>query len=471
MSLNIDNSNYGYSVATNKTYIAIGNPAIFAYSSSTVAGTGSVEVLQYSNLTDSYKHKSTIKKVWSPTIYISTEAADILMTDTGSNIVTSSQFLYEYDSVVYNASRFGQSVALYDTTLAIGDSLFYYKLTDNSIAVLTGSTIDIFSLSGSSTQDANYITSIENTFESGLYDTNTAFGESISLYNDILAVGASNVSGSKGVVYLYKYTSGTWAYYQTLTGSTTITGSKFGGVVKIDQSGSYNIIVGNKSIQQSNVYVFNYNSSSGYWQESAILSENRSLNLTQSFEVINNSWPLYITSSAHSSSFGHSVGIYGNSVVIGSPTDLIYFQYSGSSILHRRGAVYFYENCIGDGKKWSLVQKLYGTSELLNTNYFGFDVEIYNTSSVVTSTKLNWPFSQSYIQNTLYKKFDCNPNDHEYNILGQYVIYEKNTGSVWNPVTTLTKNKIYGEPYSVYGYDAGLYDTSLIIGSPVIQKI
>lgn len=468
MSSNIDNSNYGYSVATNKTYIAIGNPSIFAYSSS-IFQTGSVEILQYNNILDSYKHKDTIKKYFRPDIYISSETPEILMTDTGSNIVTSSQFLYEYSDVAYTASRFGQSVAIYDTTLAIGDSLFYYRLSANAVSVLTGSSVDIFSLSGSNTQTASYITTISNSFETS-YDLNTSFGESISLYNDILAVGASNISSSRGAVYLYKNISGEWTYYQTLTGSNTIN-SKFGGVVKIDQSGSYNIVVGNKSSLTSNVYVFNYNSSSGYWKEVAILSENRSLNLTQSLQTINNDWPPFITSSANSSSYGHSVAIYGKTILVGSPTDVNYLQYSGSTSSHQRGAVYFYEDCIDTGIYWRLIDKSYGTPELLNNNYFGFDVEIYGTSSIVTSLKHKWPFSQSYIENTLYKKYDCNPNDHEYNILGQVVFYQKTTGSSWSPITTLTKNKKYGEPYSVYGYDAALYDSSLIIGSPVIQRI
>ena len=469
MSSNIDNSNYGYSVATNKTYIAIGNPSIFAYSSS-IFQTGSVEVLQYNNISDSHKHKDTIKKYFRPLIYISSEVPDILMTDTGSNVVTSSQFLYEYGDLVYTASRFGQSVALYDTTLVIGDSLFYYRLSNNANSILTGSSVDIFSLSGSNTQTASYITTISNTFETS-YDINTSFGESVSLYNDILAVGASSISSSKGVVYLYKNIAGEWTYYQTLTGSNTTTNSKFGGIVKIDQSGSYNIIVGNKSALTSNVYIFNYNSSSGYWKQGAVLSENRSLDLTQSLQIVNNNWPPYITSSTNSSSYGSSVAIYGNTVLVGSPTDVNYLQYDGSNISHQRGAVYFYEDCANTGVYWRLINKSYGTSDLLNSNYFGFDVEIYGTSSIVTSTKINFPFSQSYIENTLYKKYDCNPNDHEYNILGQFVLYQKTTESLWNPVTTLTKNKKYGEPYSVYGYDAALYDSSLIIGSPVIQKV
>jgi len=469
MSFNIDNSNYGYSVATNKTYIAIGNPSIFAYSSS-VFQTGSVEVLQYSNIADAYKHKDTIKKIYRPSIYISSEVPDILMTDTGSNLVTSSQFLYEYDDLIYTANRFGQSVAFYNTTLAIGDSLFYYRLSNNANSVLTGSSVDIFSLSGSNTQAANYVTTILNSFESS-YDFNTSFGESVSLYNNILLIGASNISSSRGVVYVYKNISGNWTYYQTLTGSNTTTNSKFGSVVKIDQSGSYNIIVGNESKLKSDVYVFNYDSSSGYWKQCSVLSENRSLNLTQSLQVINNNWPPYILSTANSSSYGYSVAIYGKSILVGSPTDILYYQYAEANISHSRGAVYFYEDCIGTGVNWRLIEKSYGTVDLLDDNRFGHDVEIYDTSSIVTSTKTNWPFSQSYIENTLYKKFDCNPRDDEYNILGQVVVYQKTTESVWSPITTLTKNKKYGDPYSVYGYDAGLYDSSFIIGSPIIQQV
>lgn len=464
--MNFDNANYGYSTAINKTYVAVSNASIFAYSSSVFA-TCSVEVLQYNIISDSYKHKDTIKKIWNPDVYLASETPEILATDTGSGIVTSSQFLYEYDYLVYTASRFGQSVALYNDNLAIGDSLFYYKLSDNATTILTGSSVDIFSLSGSSTQTASFVTSIINTFESS-YDSDTSFGESVSLYNDILAIGASNISGSKGVVYLYKNVSGSWTYYQTLTGSNTTSNSKFGSVVKIDQSGSYNIIVGNKSPLTANVYVFNYNSSSGYWNEGAVLSENRSLELTQSLQNINNDWPPYITSSNNSSSFGRSVAIFGKSIMVGSPTDINYFQYDGADILHQRGAVYFYEDCTDTGTYWRLIQKEYGTNELLKTNYFGWDVEMYNTSAIITSLKTNWPFSQSYVENTLYKKYDCNPNDHEYNILGQVVLYQKTTGSIWNSVTTLTKNKIYGEPYSVYGYDAALYETSMIVGSPSI---
>ena len=61
MSYTASNVNYGYAVATNKTYTAISNPSAFVYLNN-VFGTGSVEVLQYSTDTDTYVHNSTIKK-------------------------------------------------------------------------------------------------------------------------------------------------------------------------------------------------------------------------------------------------------------------------------------------------------------------------------------------------------------------------------------------------------------------------
>ena len=323
---------------------------------------------------------------------------------------------------------------------------------------MTGSSVDIFEIS-----TGNYITSINNTFESS-YDYNTTFGESVSIYNDIIAIGASSISSSKGEVYLYKNIGGTWTYYQRLTGS-NIVGSKFGSVVKIDPSGSYNIIVGNGAISGS-VYVFNYNSSSNYWSQATILNADRTL--TSSLQEVNNNWIPYITSSTNPDGFGNSVAIYGTSIIVGAPTDTYYAQYSGSSIYHRRGAAYFFENCTGDNKNWSLIKKTFGSNEILTDNYFGWDVEVYETSSIISSLKTNFPFTSSYLENTLYKKFDCNPNDSVYNILGQYVLYQKDTSSYWNIVTTLTKKKQYGEPYSVYGYDAAIYDSTIIVGSPVI---
>jgi hypothetical protein len=465
---NFNNSNYGYAVATDQTYIAITNPSNFSYNSNfTGSGTGSVELLQYNIESNSYIHKDTIRKYIDLNTVIATENLDNITTDTGSIPNTSYELLYESDNLNLSASKFGISVALSNNVLAIGDPIFYYKATDSStLELLSGSSVDLYSVTGSVSTTASFITSISNSFETD-YSYNTTFGESISLYYDVLAIGASSISSSTGAVYLFKNSASLWVYHQTLTGSVASTGSKFGGVVKIDQSGSYNIVVGNKATGSGTVYVFNYNSSSGYWTQGSILSSDR--NITASLQLVNHNWPPYITASTNPDAYGNSVAIYGTSIAVGAPTDTIYTEYSGSTVSRQRGAVYFYENCTDDNINWRLVQKSFGSNDILKTNYFGWDVELYNTSSIVSSLKMNWPFSSSYIENTLNKKFDCNPNDIEYNVIGQLAIYQKSSGS-WDILSTVTKNKQYGESYKLYGYDISLFGNSFVVGSPVIWQ-
>jgi hypothetical protein len=449
------NQIYGYSIATNKTNVVIGNPSNFVYNSASVQYTGSVEVLKYNNQTDSYTHSVSIRKYINPQILIAIETSDLLARDANGD-----NFLYEFSQLTPSSSKFGKSVAISNNTIAIGDPFYYFNITNTGSGVITGSSVDLFDVTGS------YLTSISNTYDTN-YDYNTTFGESVSLYNDILAIGASSISSSTGAVYIYKNIANTWTYYQTLTGSLAITGSKFGGVVRIDQSGFKNIVVGNSATGSGLVYVFSYNTSSQYWNQTSILYPNR--NLTQSLQTINNNWPPYITSNTNPDGFGNSVAIYENNIVVGAPTDTIYQQYNGSSVTRYRGAAYFYQNCNNSLNLWKLIEKTYGSSDLLNTNKFGWDVAIYNTSSVVSSLKLNYPYSASYIQNTLYKKFDCNPDDFEIDVLGQVVVFQQNpTSSNWDVITTVTKNKQYNDPYKLYGYSVSLYDSALAVGAPII---
>ena len=463
MSLSLDNINYGYAVATNQTYAIVANPAISLYSSSAYVN-GNVEVLQYDIQTDSFRHKETLAKYITQSFYLTTEDSEILTTDGSTNY----RFLYDVSTVTPISSRFGQSVAVHDTSLVVGDSLYYYQY--GSSTIFTGSSVDIYNLSGSISTTASYVTSLTNSFESR-YDSNTNFGVAVDIYKDTIVVGASSVSGSKGAVYIYKKIADVWTHYQTLVGSLAITGSRFGGCLKLDQSGSYDIIIGNDADIAADVYVYSFQSSSGYWSETQVLSENRSVDFTETLKLRNGNWPPYITSSVHSSSFGHSVAIYGNDILIGAPTDTIYFPYSGSNEFIHCGAAYFYENCNSQQGGWRLKDKTYGPLDLLNENYFGWDVELYETASLIASCKTNFPFSSSYLENTFYKKFECNPNDNIIDTLGQVIIYDKDTtSSAWTYRTSISKHKKYGEPYAVYGFDVALHGNSILVGSPVIYR-
>ncbi len=454
--------NYGYSVATNKRYVAVGNPAVNRYTSSISDkfGTGSVDVLVYNTEIDQYEHFATIKK------YVNTENVDVILnTEDSDKIVTSAEFFLSInintgDSTVYDDS-YGKAVALYNDILVIGNPRYTYSTTDFS-QILSGSTVDIYDLTNLSSSGLPLYT-ISNSFDSD-YNT-TTFGESVSIYNDFLIVGSSNALSRKGAAYIYTQSANTWVHYQTLTGSNAGSGSLFGSIVKIDQSGSNRIIVGNGATGSAYVYVFGYNTSSGYWTESKILSSNRTLPQTLNFI----SCSPYITSSSNPDGYGNSVAIYGDSIAVGAPTDTFYYEYTGSSVYRQRGAVYFYQSCNSSGTDWYLLQKSFGSEDLRKTNKLAMSIDMYETTSIVSSTYKNYPYSSSYILNTLNKKYDCNVFDNEYDTLGQIVIYSQSTSSYnWNILKTISKKKEYGYPYSPFGYKVSLYSDIFVVGCPLL---
>jgi len=109
----------------------------------------------------------------------------------------------------------------------------------------------------------------------------------------------------------------------------------------------------------------------------------------------------------------------------------------------------------------------------LESNNLGFSVNIYNNKAIATSVRDIRTYCTNYIYNTLFKRFDCNPNDDIIDTLGQFVIYNQFTSSVsssWQIESVFTKKKEYGFPYSNFGYSSAIYDkeSSVInIGSPI----
>ena len=87
---------------------------------------------------------------------------------------------------------------------------------------------------------------------------------------------------------------------------------------------------------------------------------------------------------------------------------------------------------------------------------------------VATSTPQITPPSFQYINNTINKKFDCNPNDADIDLLGQFVLYALDTGSgEWKIKNTTSKTKKYGYPYVNYGFSAATQNEEIIIGAPL----
>jgi hypothetical protein len=491
--------NYGYSCANNKKYIAVGDVYLNPYDSIN----GVVDVFEYNQVTNKYENKFLIRKLINPKDYnlllatedgttdytgadasdefISTEPSssylikgNVLLgsenyneisTETGSGIYVRDTLVPFNDNPLdllvesvfglilsYN-DKFGTSLALYGDLLAVGCP--YFNITFTNGDNFTGGSVDIFDLTAYQ-QGALYypIASISSAGDS-------TFGESVTMYGDYLAIGSSGAFDTVGAVYIYKKINGdntNWQLIQTLYG--TGLNCFFGGIVKFDQSGTYTLVVGNSSINGGYVYI--YQMTNGLWNLTQTLSSDHTI--PQTLAYLNNISPIITQNS--SDGFGNSVSIYGSTIIVGAPTDTLYQEYVGSPFKYR-GSVYFFQTCSANTNQWNLLQKTWGDGETLSNNQLGFNVDIYGTSAIATAIKYGNNFTADYISNTLSKRFDCNPNDPYFDIMGQVILFNLNTGSnMWDIEHTQQKKKLFGFPYLYYGYSTALYDDTFVVGSP-----
>ena len=459
----------GYSIAADGEYVAVGNPTSFLSGSFVLNNKGSVEVFKYSKTTDVYDPNFIFYKYINPDDFPGYLSADTSSVDTtyinadtssvpvlGLNIEID---LGGWNPVIYDDS-YGVSVDVSGSTVVIGNPYYRFSLINGSI-VYTGSCVDIYDLSDYS---SSYVSgtvyypkySITNSFDTLEYST---FGESVSIFENKLVVGSSK----NNAAYIYTQSLGVWNHYQTITGT-----NDFGGVVKIDPSGSNRIVIGNKStgsvIIPSYVSVYELNQSTYQWELNDQLIEQRSI--TGSLNFIDTK-PYFPGSQPSASKYGNSVSIYGDTIIVGSPNDMYYYEWSGSTVLRNRGAVYFWKKC-SDATDWFLLEKSFGDENILESNNLGYSVDIYKGNAIATSTKDITQFSSSYIKNTINKRFDCNPNDSIIDTLGQFVYYTSSLStSLWEIKSVVTKKKQYGYPYTTFGYSAAITDNIISIGSPL----
>ena len=435
---------------------------------------GFVDISKYSSITDEYETQFAIKKYvplsdFNTFLLVDSSSLDtiILNADTSSNVNGLNFELDLTDNLYYYGDSYGVSVALSSSIVVIGCPFFYYSVSSTS-TISTGSCVDIYDIETYNSSSNKYpLYSITNSFDATY--TNSTFGESVSLvYSSllnasILVVGSSNVNSNIGATYIYTQSfNGNYLHYQTLNGF--VSNGYFGGVVKIDPSGSNRIVVGNKSTGSA-VYVYELNTSTYQWGLNDTLDQDRTI--TGSLNFINTK-PYFPGSQPSGSNYGNSVSIYGDTIIIGSPNDMYYYEWSGSTVLRNRGSVYFWKKC-SDATDWFLLDKSFGNENILESNNLGFSVGIYNNKAIATSVRDIRTYCTNYIFNTLFKRYDCNPNDSTIDTLGQFVIYNQLTSSTWQIESTFTKKKEYGYPYSNFGYSSAIYDkenTTTIIGSP-----
>ena len=463
----------GYSIAADGDYVAVGNSTSFLSGSFVLNNKGSVEIFKYSKNTDLYNPNFIFYKYINPDDfggYLSADTSSVDITyinaDTSSVPVLGLNIeidLGGWNPVIYDDS-YGVSVDVSGSVVVIGNPYYRFSLINSSI-VNTGSCVDIYDLSDYS---SSYVSgtvyypkySITNSFDNLEYST---FGESVSIYQNKLVVGSSK----NNCAYIYTQSLGVWNHYQTLSPGGLPADYYYGSVVKIDPSGSNRIVVGNKSTGSA-VYVYELNTSTNQWVENDILDQNR--NITGSLNFIDTK-PYFPGIQPSGSNYGNSVSIYGDTLIVGSPNDMYYYEWSGSTILRNRGAVYFWKKC-SDATDWFLLEKSFGNENILESNNLGYSVDIYNGNAIATSTKDISQFSSSYIKNTINKRFDCNPNDSVIDTLGQFVYYTSSLStSLWEIKSVVTKKKQYGYPYTTFGYSSAITDNVVSIGSPLFLVI
>ncbi len=231
------------------------------------------------------------------------------------------------------------------------------------------------------------------------------FGKSVSIDNDVVAVGAFGVSSFKGAVYIFEKPTGGWTgtvnNTAKLTESNAANNNRLGYGVSI----SNNVVIAGTTV--SSAYVFKKPDTG--WadaNETAKLTPSANSSDSQFGKIVAidgdlifcsntaddaidiNSGAVYIYNKPGSGwadktedqivsgdygilselYFGRSIAISGNYAVVGQPNSLG----NSSSEQKNSGSAYVYEY---DGSKWNKIATL-SNSELPDTDYFGTSVDI-----------------------------------------------------------------------------------------------
>lgn len=475
MYLTIKNENYGYVVATYGDYVIVSNPSFIRYdvSSASYIRTGSLDYYRYNKNTDEHDLVGQLYLV--PTdinILLATETGSIFHTEL-NNTGSSYNKDIEIDKNNYTSSledAMGISIDMYSKFLIAGSPYYLQKVnTSASLFQVSGSSVNIFDLSLSeftaTPSSSLYVYGIDNP---DVFVTES-FGTAVSINNDWVAIGSPWVSGSNGMVYLFRNT-GTgsnyeWTMTQKLEPSGAISDALFGSSLKLNkQSGSYSgsLIVGCGNDAANQAFYFEF--IDGIWTQTYIFTPDTQTEYPLTF---GNFDPYDITLNT-TNGYGHSVSTFQNTVVIGEYLDRLIYEYSGSS-QYEQGSVSIYERCPNDPQKFELVLKTYGTSSIMKNNQLGYSVDIFADNIVAGIPKINRDSTTScFIGGTLQQLHHCD-DDHEISLNGQAMLLQRNTSSnEWEIINIYQRKKKFLNPYREYGTSVSLGSRSMVVGAPIV---
>ncbi|KAJ5078728.1 hypothetical protein M0811_14753 [Anaeramoeba ignava] len=243
-----------------------------------------------------------------------------------------------------------------------------------------------------------------------------SFGNSVSIYRDVLVIGAPNAKQA----FIYRYNGSNFELEQTLNESVT----NFGRSVSVYEDV---IVIGAPGANQA--YIYRYNGS--IWNQEQTLSES----------VTN---------------FGESVSIYENVTVIGT---------NGAN----KAFIYRY-----NGTFWNQEQTLNESA-----SYFGISVSIYENVTVIGTDGANKAYIYRY--NGTFWNQEQNLSESATNFGYSVSIYEnvivigasganqafiyRYNGTIWNEEQTLN-----GPSASGFGYSVSIYENVTVIGAYWISQ-
>lgn len=482
MKLNIKNENYGFAVATSGDYVVVTNPSLLRFSPDTasIVRTGSIDYYRYNKNTDEHDFIGELFFI-APNMNILLAAesgSDPSIRDPLHTELNNTGFSFnkdiEIDKNLYTSSLengFGFSIDMYAKLLVAGSPYFIQNVaTTSSLFSTSGSCIDIFDLGVSelitfTTASDAFVLSIENPDS----EVSESFGTSVSINNSWLAVGSPKVSGSNGMVYIYRNTSTgsnySWALFQKLEASgSSMTGNLFGGSLKLNkQSGSFSgsLVIGCGSSISNQAFYFEF--VSGSWKQTYIFTSDTTL-----YPLTFGNFTPYSVNMNTGNAYGYSVSTFENTVVIGEYLDRSVYEFSGSS-LYQQGSVSIYERCPSHDTRFDLVLKTYGTSSILKNNRLGFSVDTFGGYTVAGSPKINNESMNScYLVGTMQQLHEC-PDVLENELNGQAMLLQKNTGSgEWEIVNIYQRKKKFLSPYRDFGNSVSINARSMVVGAPML---
>jgi hypothetical protein len=203
------------------------------------------------------------------------------------------------DGADYDA--FGNSVDIYDDTVVIG------AYWDDDKGKESGSAY-IFKFNGSNwTQEAKLIASSDG-------DTSDFFGDSVGISGDTVAIGAYGYDDhgqNSGAAYIFRFDGSIWVKEARLLASDGAAYDYFGSSVSIlDDIVVIGAVGGNNPYDSGSAYVFHFDGSTWVQQAKLLASDGEDHD-----------------------QLGNSVGIFGNTAVIGAPDDNDNGNYSGSAYI------------------------------------------------------------------------------------------------------------------------------------------